>query len=273
MLDEDDEFRGRVRDAVDRDDVGEAGWLLLDRPEGWEDRLGELLGEVVREADEIGSAEEAARLGRELTRAIEERDEAMAAARQARTEQDRAARTLTDERAGREAAEQRVAAMEQELASLREQRAEAVRDLKAFEVRSNARLDELKRAQADLAIARNEVTQMEEDLAGVGGPAVVASPGLADDDARTTATAPAAIGFESPVSSGSALDRDALAALVARAAEAAALLGASLAEAAELVRPADDEAEPADGQPAPIAGAALEPEPEPGTGARATAPS
>ena len=143
VLDEDEEFRARVRDAVDRDDVGEAGWLLLDRPDGWEDRLGEVLGEAVREADEVGSAEEAARLGRELTRAIEERDEAMAAARQARTEQDRAARTLTDERAGREAAVERVAALEQELASLREQRATAVRDLKALEVRSNARLDEL----------------------------------------------------------------------------------------------------------------------------------
>ena len=170
VLDEDEEFRTRVRDAVDRDDVGEAGWLLLDRPDGWDDRLGEVLGEAVREADEVGSAEEAARLGRELTRAIEERDEAMAAARQARTEQDRAARTLTDERAGREAAEERVAALEQELGSLREQRAAAVRDLKALEVRSNARLDELKRAQADLATARSEVAEMEDGLAGIGDP-------------------------------------------------------------------------------------------------------
>src|SRR5690606_8421853 len=51
VLDDDEAFRERVRDAVDADAVGDAGWLFLDRPEGWQERLDELLGEAVREAE------------------------------------------------------------------------------------------------------------------------------------------------------------------------------------------------------------------------------
>ena len=39
VLDEDEAFRERVRDAVEADAVGDAGWLYLDRPDGWQDRL------------------------------------------------------------------------------------------------------------------------------------------------------------------------------------------------------------------------------------------
>ena len=51
-----------------------AGWLLLDRPPGWEDRLAELLDDAGREADQAGTVDDVARLTRELARAIEERD-------------------------------------------------------------------------------------------------------------------------------------------------------------------------------------------------------
>ncbi len=244
VLDDDEAFRERVRDAVDRDDVGEAGWLLLDRPPGWEDRLGELLDDAGREADQAGTAEDVARLTRELARAIEERDEAMDATRQARSDQDRAARALDDAKAGRDAAELRVTALEDEVAELRAQRAEAVRDLKAQEVRANARLDDLKAAQADLATARREVAELQDALAG--------DTDIDTEAAHRAAEAGAGAGTDQPVGgpdpaavpsapAGSSLDRDALSALVARAAEAAALLSSSLAEAAELVRPDDDE--------------------------------
>jgi hypothetical protein len=39
VLDTDDEFRGRVRDAVSADEVGPAGWLFLARPDGWSTQL------------------------------------------------------------------------------------------------------------------------------------------------------------------------------------------------------------------------------------------
>jgi predicted RNA-binding protein with PIN domain len=236
VLDDDEAFRARVRDAVDPDEVGDAGWLFLDRPEGWQERLDDLLGEAVREAESAGSAEDVARLTRELARAVEERDEAMEAARQARTEQDRAARGLADARSGRDAADEQVAALSAQVVELRDERAAAVRDLKALEVRANARLDELRRAQEDLAAARLEVAALEDALSG----------DVDTDAARTLAEgqahheAPPALTDDPLVAAGPALDREALAALVARAAEAAALLSSALAEAAELVRPADD---------------------------------
>ena len=235
VLDDDDAFRERVRDAVDRDDVGEAGWLLLDRPPGWEERLAELLDDAGREADQAGTAEDVARLTRELARAIEERDEAMDATRQARSDQDRAARALDDARAGREAAELRVAALRgrgrraagptgrgrarpqgprgpgQRPARRPQGRAGRPRHRPARGRRAPGRPGRRHRHRHEAAHRAAEVVPDGP----VGGP---------EPDAPSVAV-------------GSSLDRDALSALVARAAEAAALLSSSLAEAAELVRP------------------------------------
>jgi len=261
VLDEDDEFRERVRDAVGRDDVGEAGWLLLDRPDGWQERLDELMGEVVREAGQADSAEDLARLTRELARAIEERDEAMAAARQARSEQDRSARALADARAGREAAERDAAARAEEIDDLRRQRADAVRDLKAQEVRANARLEELRAAQAALAVARREVAELEDALSGDID--TDAARRAAEREPAELAEVPPVEGETMATADGTAVDRDALAVLVGRAAEAAALLSSALADAAVLVRPPDDAgSDGADGAAAVAAEA-----PSPGVGA------
>jgi predicted RNA-binding protein with PIN domain len=257
VLDEDDGFRARVRDAVGPDDVGEAGWLLLDRPPGWEERLDDLLGDATREAEEAVGAEEVARLRRELARAIEERDEAMAATRQARVEQDRAARALDDARAGREAAEQEAEARREELDDLRRQRTEAVRDLKALEVRSNARLEELRRAQADLAAVRREVSEREEALSGELDTDAVRLHAQQDPDGATSPAGHSATddGGELDMVPVGPLDRDALSALVARAAEAAAMLSSALGEAAELVRPVDDGADLDEGARGEVGGA------------------
>src|SRR5437762_455538 len=42
VVEEDDAFRERVAGQLTEDDVGEAGWIWLTRPEGWEARLEEL---------------------------------------------------------------------------------------------------------------------------------------------------------------------------------------------------------------------------------------
>src|SRR5205814_8986518 len=42
VVEEDDAFRERVAKQLTEDDVGEAGWLWLTRPDGWEERLEEL---------------------------------------------------------------------------------------------------------------------------------------------------------------------------------------------------------------------------------------
>ena len=48
-VDGDDDFRARVAEAVDEEEVGRAGWLWLTRPEGWEAEL-EALEQDVAEA-------------------------------------------------------------------------------------------------------------------------------------------------------------------------------------------------------------------------------
>jgi predicted RNA-binding protein with PIN domain len=234
VLDEDEDFRHRVRDAVDVDDVGEASWLFLDRPEGWEDRLGGLLDDATREADGAEAVEQAARLGRELSRAVDERDEAFDRARSAAEERDRVRAERDDERSRRGEAEARVAELEAALEGARAERAAAVRDLKGIEARAAARLDELRQAQEALAAARRQVddltfTDVETEAVGPGD-------GNPTEESRTSDPADAAEVVED---GSSGLDRAALGRVVAAASEAANHLSAALAEAAALVAPAE----------------------------------
>jgi predicted RNA-binding protein with PIN domain len=234
VLDEDEEFRHRVRDAVDVDDVGEASWLFLDRPEGWEERLGGLLDDATREADGAEAVEQAARLGRELSRAVDERDEAFDRARSAAEERDRVRAERDDERSRRGEAEARIAELEAALEGARAERAAAVRDLKGIEARAAARLDELRQAQEALAAARRQV----DELTSTDMESEVVEPGdsTPTDEARTSGPAAASDAVEDGTSD---LDRAALGRVVAAASEAANHLSAALAEAAALVAPAE----------------------------------
>ncbi len=231
VLDDDEGFRQRVRDAVGPEDVGEAGWLLLDRPDGWQERLAELLDGAVRQADEVGAAEQVGRLSRELARVTEERDDAVAVARKELDDGARSRKELDEERTARQALEGELDALREQLAQARQERADAVRDLKALEARAAARLDELKRAHADLAAARREV----EALQGGDDASDTALP-LPDTQVPTAAPGGGGPSDGAGVSA-SDVDRAVLARLVGRAAQAAALLSSALAEAAELVEP------------------------------------
>ncbi|MBA3955145.1 MAG: hypothetical protein H0X58_00550, partial [Acidimicrobiia bacterium] len=55
VIDDDEGFRRRVREATTEELVGRASWLFLDRPDGWEDELG-WLAAAAEEA--VGAAEE-----------------------------------------------------------------------------------------------------------------------------------------------------------------------------------------------------------------------
>lgn len=68
---DDDDFRSRVADAADPAAVGEAGVLLLTRPQGWSERLAQLVEERERrsiEAEERRAGRDAARLGEQIDR-------------------------------------------------------------------------------------------------------------------------------------------------------------------------------------------------------------
>ncbi|HEY6531622.1 MAG TPA: NYN domain-containing protein [Acidimicrobiales bacterium] len=260
VLDEDEEFRHRVRDAVDVDDVGEAGWLFLDRPPDWEERLGGLVDHAARAADEAGAVEQAARLGRELSRAVDERDEAFDRARAAVEERDQVGLERDDERERRTEAESRVVELEAALDGARQERADAVRDLKALEARATARLDELRQAQDALAQARRQVDALTSAELETDADELEGGDG---DGIEPSRSAPAVVdGSEAAGQPPADLDRATLGRVVARAADAATQLSVALAEVASLVTPVDVGATApplpvveAERSPAPAAGA------------------
>ena len=43
VIDEDDDFRRRVAEAADENEIGRAGWLWLVRPDGWETDLADAI--------------------------------------------------------------------------------------------------------------------------------------------------------------------------------------------------------------------------------------
>jgi predicted RNA-binding protein with PIN domain len=148
-IDDDDAFRTRVRDAVaaDPDLVGEAGWLLLDRPDGWEVDLADLIAAAGR-ADEERDARKLARV-LEQARAALARSEATAS--EIRRERDQLSALLEAERAARAELDERVAVQGAQLEQATAERATAIRELKDFEARLAVRTDELRDATSRIA--------------------------------------------------------------------------------------------------------------------------
>ena len=225
VLDEDDDFRERVASQLSESDVGEAGWLWLTRPDGWEQRV-EQLRQKQAEAEHQGREDRAERHAQRRLSFAEDRArraEAQVQLRAGEAEQARA--DLVQARAQ---AQQLAADLERlsgQLGELREQRNQAVRQLKEVE-------GELARRSAELRQARHEIRMREAELAEAPKPAVV--PASVPEAPRAAAAAT------------SDLDRERLAAAVRRAATAAEELSGALTTASSILAP-----EPAAGAPTP----------------------
>jgi predicted RNA-binding protein with PIN domain len=102
VLDTDDEFRARVARSVDRDDVGRVAWLWLERPDGWNDELAQLLDELAIDSPDHDAVSDKA-LRRQLEGAERARDRALDQAQRADAELDRARREAADATAARDA--------------------------------------------------------------------------------------------------------------------------------------------------------------------------
>ncbi len=212
VLDDDPDFRSRVRAAMRPDVVTDAVALFLDRPDGWEDALAELV--AAREAERSSQSEAQAerRATKQLavtqgtlSKVVEEFDamRSAMAAEQARVRELEAA----------------VTAGEAEAERLREERANAVRQLKAIEARDAGRVEELRQLRERLRAA--EAAPVSD---AVPEPAEPAEP---------------------------AVDLAAVAAAVHGAADAAAALAAALADLRALVASAVvAPVEPAEAAPA-----------------------
>lgn len=157
VLDDDEEFRARVREVVDLEVVGEAGRLFLERPEGWRERYEELAAEAGRDAVEAEAAQEATRLRGELGRVRARLARVEADLEQARTELGRVRAELGRERRAHEAAAEAASAGEGALARARTERAAAVRELEQTKARDAGRAAEVRQATERLAEVEAEL--------------------------------------------------------------------------------------------------------------------
>lgn len=241
VIDADEAFRLRVREAVVAAAeaapgeggveglVGEAGWLLIDRPDGWEDRLVGLLAEVEQGAAVAADEREERRASRQLVRTRLELDRARRDEAAARADADEARAEASDDRERRARAEREVEGLAERLATTDAARAEAVRQLKVVEQRLAERGAEVRSLRDDLAAAQSAL-----DEASAGRvEATTDQPGSRSDErgsdphaAVATVPSPGV-----PDSGAPALDREGLAAAVGAAARAAAELSQALARA------------------------------------------
>jgi predicted RNA-binding protein with PIN domain len=211
VVEEDDEFRERVASHLTEDAVGEAGWLWLTRPDGWEARLDELRKQ--QQVQEHAVHEE--RVERESQRRLagaEDRARRAEVALAGRTQEvAQAIEELAHERARRDHAESEFARIVTTIDELTQQRNAAVRRLKEVEA-------ELAQRSADLRHARHELRMRDAEVV---------------DPAATPALSPQVA--PAPVDAAAADPR--LSKLVADAAHAAELLSTALAAASEVLAP------------------------------------
>jgi len=169
VLEEDEEFRGRVAVITDEAGAPRAAWLFLHRPDGWADELAAL----VREAVGAGEASEAGRAERGLQRrltgaetALARADEALAAARK---EGVRAAEELAGERRARRSVEEHRDALTQRLGALEEERDAAGRRAGCVEVDSADLRRQLGAARAGVVSAEGARERAERQAAAEAG--------------------------------------------------------------------------------------------------------
>jgi predicted RNA-binding protein with PIN domain len=170
VVDHDDEFRARVAAAVDEEVVGRAGWLWLNRPDGYLDDLHELEGDAEALAAAEAEDREERDARRRLAAAQAAADRAVATSRAQAQELDDLRAELLGERSRLADVEARLAEVDDELDRVRSERARAVRQLKDVEARLAERVAEVKQLKSLLREA--------EDARGAT-PATVRPPAVA----------------------------------------------------------------------------------------------
>jgi predicted RNA-binding protein with PIN domain len=226
VVEEDAEFRARVASHITEADVGEAGWLWLSRPDGWEARI-EDLRKKHQEREHAAHEEQVERQAHRRLAGAEDRARRAEVALMAKTQEVASVREeLAAHRAARQQIETELNRVSATVNELGAQRNAAVRRLKEVEA-------ELAQRTADLRHARAELRTRENDLAQTKA-TVMATPVASPVDGPATVEGPSA----------DALDRASLAALVGEAARAAELLSGALAQAAHVLAPPEKSAPP-----------------------------
>lgn len=186
VLDDDEAFRERVARSTGEVVVGRAGWLFLERPEGWLEELDELLQQAA--AAELAAKSERHERGaqRRLAGAEAALARAEAVTQAATTDLAGVRAALAGEQEAHRATSARLASAEAEVERLQRERAELIRRLKSTEATAVERTAELRATRHELRMAQAELAQ-----AGLGG--ADGAP-AADPDVEPPSTGPAAPG-------------------------------------------------------------------------------
>jgi predicted RNA-binding protein with PIN domain len=196
VLDNDDEFRARVLDAVTESDVGRSGWIYLARPEGWEDELAAMLADAEDAGAAAGERRAEGDARKRLAGAEAARRRAEEAVAAAEAESARAVAALADERRARRAAADDASRLERRLAQVtveRDRAREAARRA-AAESEEGGRLVAELRFALDQALA--ELATAEDARLSPPAPAAPTA------QSATPASAPAAVGGATPSAAG-----------------------------------------------------------------------
>jgi predicted RNA-binding protein with PIN domain len=229
-LEADESFRARVAEDAQEGELGRAGWLYLTRPSGWADELDGLVAAAAdeqRDTEALRSELSAQRRVEQLADNVERLRADLAEAERARAQADA---ELGRERSGRLASEASRDELVGRVAELEDERARAVKQLKATETTATSRLEALRSAQAQVAELQARVRELEA-TPDAAGPAQDAAERAAADEAPAGNAAGAA------PSPWNGTDPAAVADAVASAARAAAVLGEALAAAAAGLTP------------------------------------
>lgn len=230
VLDEDEAFRARLAAVVDGDEIGQAGRLFLERPDGWEEELA-LLVDTASEEEAAALEDRAERSAqKQLARSQAAAKRAAGEAEGHRRAADQARADLAAERSQRREVDEELAAVRARLDDTEARRAAAVRRVKELEGQLAARAAEARERRAELDALRRELADARAALAA----AAIAEPVAVPEVAAAEVAVPVPDGRDA-----------ALAAEVGAAADAAAALADALARAAARLRPTPEPPVPA----------------------------
>lgn len=141
VIDEDERFRRRVRDATTEEHLGRASWLFLDRPEGWQKELAGLVDTAEQAADAVEQSKAEAPLRRRVAGLETSLGRARRELDRLRTEMGETKDQLAAERRGRRLAESDAGRLRRETVAL------------------GAEVEDLLHRQADLEAALDQAGQ------------------------------------------------------------------------------------------------------------------
>lgn len=242
VIDTDEDFRHRVAEAAAEDDLGRAGMLFLERPDGWGDELAGIVAAGPEDPSERAAL---------LTRLRRARDGAEAAAERLRNDlaaandsRDRLSERLAEveERARSESAETR--RLRTELEHSRDDRNRAIRDLKSAEA-------ELAGLRHDLKVARAATRDAERELHDLRRASVTASVDV-ESARRRTGPVDGATSTAAHPPPTEPFDRTALRSAVTGAAAAAHRLADFLLDAERAIADSDQPEDPSSTASEPV---------------------